>query len=153
MQKYWRCISRISSKMNLKIILKALLFLPSTFLHELTHALFGIILGRIESFSILPRISGGNIILGSVIAGSRLHINIFLIAVSPLIWWIMIYFYVESAFFSSVEIAYSIYALWILAFAGKLSMQDIKVGIVALAASRTKYIFILFFLVVIWKEL
>jgi len=80
----------------MKFWLKSIFLLPGTFLHELMHLVFAMLLGaKVHSFSIFPKLrqSGGEryIELGSVGFSSRIRVLDFLIAFAPLFLWFMLW--------------------------------------------------------------
>ena len=64
-----------------------LFFFAGTFLHELAHYLFALLLGKAEGFSVLPGIEGDRFVFGSVKARARYKVLTSFIATAPLIWW------------------------------------------------------------------
>lgn len=73
--------------MGIRVALKAVLFLPGTFLHEFAHYLSAVILGQATGFSVMPRIERERIVFGSVTSRTRFRVFSSIIAVSPLVWW------------------------------------------------------------------
>lgn len=124
---------------------KALFLLPGTFLHELAHATMAMIFGKIESFSLWPSISGNQIVFGSVQAKTRYDILLLPIALAPLMWWIVLYhtliafdIFDTTSFEFDATVLLSPHGIlvcfvgWQLLWAGKLSLQDIRVAISAI---------------------
>jgi type-F conjugative transfer system pilin assembly protein TrbC len=128
-----------------RIYLKALLYFPATVLHELAHYFGAVMVGRVLSFSVIPRIVGDRIVLGSVVASPRLKSGYMLIAAAPLIWWVVLYQMLsmmnlvdieDEVQYLNIAINYSginlkniwvLYAGWQLLKAGRLSVTDLKV--------------------------
>ena len=132
---------------RLRLILKFIFFLPGTFLHELTHYIAALILGKAEGFSVWPKVEGNSFVFGSVKSRTRLKILSSFIAVAPILWWAVLFIMLRYIFFSGSDekiaannieaIAkkpnFSSYAdvifIWMLLqllWAGRLSIQDIK---------------------------
>lgn len=72
---------------RIRLFLKFIFFFFGTFLHELSHYLFALMLGRAEGFSVLPRIEGESFIFGSVKSRTRYKVLSSFVASAPLIWW------------------------------------------------------------------
>ena len=126
-----------------RILLHAFFLLPATLLHEIAHAAIAAIFGKVASFSIIPQISQQTLVFGSVTSITRYRILQLFISMAPLIWWGVLYYFLQSDFFTTNSLAITANPIWVLAYAGKLSWQDIKVGLNALLLSRVKYIFAL----------
>ncbi len=78
--------------MKATIIIKAVLFLPGTFLHELAHFTAALFLGKPAGFSLLPRRMGNSIVFGSTAARVRHKALSVFIALAPLVWWVALLF-------------------------------------------------------------
>ncbi len=120
--------------MSFKFYFKALYLFPSTFLHELAHLLVAYITpAKIVSFNLFPRRVGNRIVFGSVVARYRPGISMSLSAIAPLIWWVVLYYFVQDEKIGllkqdiySVKLILKLYIAFLLLWAGKLSTQDIK---------------------------
>ncbi|MCK9549473.1 hypothetical protein [Aquamicrobium sp.] len=94
---------------KLKIIIKELwksfLFLPGTFIHELTHLIVALLLGaKIKSFTIIPRVkfidrNHYTVVYGSVEFSPKISAFNFLIGMAPLLMLIPIYLILEHLHF------------------------------------------------------
>lgn len=73
--------------MRIRLTVKFIFFFVGTFLHELAHYLFALMLGRAEGFSVLPAIDGDKLVFGSVKSRTRYKVLSAFIASAPLIWW------------------------------------------------------------------
>jgi len=133
--------------MDLKLILKIILYFPGTFAHELAHWACALIFGSAKGFNIIPRREGDNLIFGSVSAAVRYKVFWIFIGAAPLVWWVVLYMllkyyhiihavieapkvYITLSFerFISPSLGDLLF-LWLitqLLWAGRLSMQDIK---------------------------
>ncbi|MGO9014529.1 MAG: hypothetical protein ACLQF0_06070 [Dissulfurispiraceae bacterium] len=133
--------------MDLKLILKIILYFPGTFAHELAHWACALIFGSAKGFNIIPRREGDNLIFGSVSAAVRYKVFWIFIGAAPLVWWVILYMllkyyriihavieapkvYITLSFerFVSPSLVDLLF-LWLvtqLFWAGRLSMQDIK---------------------------
>jgi len=134
--------------MKIKLLCRSILYLFGTFLHEFSHFAVALVFGRPEGFSIAPRIEGDRLVFGEVKARVRYKVLSVFIATAPLIWWVFLFLIVKH--FLSVHHATrmqgtnikmlmlklqtcsfpDIFSLWIafqLLWAGRLSVQDIKV--------------------------
>ncbi|HKN18456.1 MAG TPA: hypothetical protein VJW95_01565 [Dissulfurispiraceae bacterium] len=133
--------------MNLKLILKIILYFPGTFAHELAHWACALLFGSTEGFNIIPRRDGDHLIFGSVSASVRYKAFGIFIGAAPLVWWVVLYMllkyyiimhaiieapkvYITFSFerFASPSLADLLF-LWLITqlfWAGRLSAQDIK---------------------------
>jgi hypothetical protein len=132
---------------KIRLFPKIIFLFPGTFFHELAHYLAAIVFGRPAGFSVIPRISGDNLIFGNVRASTRFKVFSSFIAVAPLIWWLLLYLLL--AHFRVIRTAVdrplvhftlsfggigsfslmNIVLFWLaiqLLWAGRLSAQDIK---------------------------
>jgi len=134
--------------MKTKLYCKSVLFLFGTYLHEFSHFIAALLLGKPEGFSILPRIDGDSFIFGEVRARVRYKVLGVFISTAPLIWWVILFFMLKLTLPASqgpdiieaLNIAISleklkslslsdVFPLWLafqLLWAGRLSLQDIK---------------------------
>ncbi len=156
--------------MNAALIIKAVLFLPGTFLHELAHFTAALLLGKPLGFSLLPRRSGNSIVFGSTTARVRYKVLSVFISLAPLVWWLALLFllnYFRIIHFTLAEpnirflmpweklvppSLHEVLFLWLAAqllWAGRLSLQDIKTllggifslsGLVLIAGSAAGYL-------------
>jgi len=72
---------------RIRLAVKFIFFFAGTFLHELAHYLFALLLGKAEGFSMLPGIEGDRFVFGSVKSRARCKVFTSFIATAPLIWW------------------------------------------------------------------
>ncbi len=139
--------------MDLKLILKIILYFPGTFAHELAHWACALLFGSAKGFNMVPRREGDNLIFGSVSSSVRYKAFWIFIGAAPLIWWAVLYMllkyylimhavieapkvYISLSFHrlaspSLVDLLF----LWLitqLLWAGRLSMQDIKMCLAGL---------------------
>jgi hypothetical protein len=139
--------------MDLKLILKIILYFPGTFAHEFSHWAFALLFGSTKGFNIMPRRDGDNLIFGSVSAAVRYKVFWIFIGAAPLLWWVALYMllkyyltmhaviqapkvYIALSFQrlaspSPVDLLF----LWLmiqLLWAGRLSLQDIKMCLAGL---------------------
>jgi hypothetical protein len=121
---------------KISLLLKIVFLFVGTVLHELTHYLAAVIFGTPSGFSVVPKISGDSLVLGSVKAKTKYRVFSSFIAVAPLLWWVVLYlvlfhFRTVRHFFlgrSSSYLALILY-LWLgiqLLWAGRLSSRDVK---------------------------
>lgn len=73
--------------MRIGLTVKFIFFFVGTFLHELAHYLFALMLGRAEGFSVVPAIEGDKLVFGSVKSRTKYKVLSSFIASAPLIWW------------------------------------------------------------------
>jgi hypothetical protein len=78
-------------EVKIRLLPKIIFLLPGTFFHELAHYLAAIVFGKPAGFSVIPRISAENLILGNVRASTRFKVFSSFIAVAPLVWWLVLY--------------------------------------------------------------
>jgi hypothetical protein len=133
---------------RIRLAVKFIFFFAGTFLHELAHYLFALLLGKAEGFSVLPGIEGDRFVFGSVKSRARYKVFTSFIATAPLIWWavlllLMVHFRLlimrgggmpkvdfslllrKGRSFSRVDILF----IWLflqMLWAGRLSVMDIK---------------------------
>jgi hypothetical protein len=133
--------------MKIKLVLKSILCLFGTFLHELSHFAAALILGRPEGFSVVPRIEGDVFVFGEVRAKVRYKVLSVFIAGAPLIWWALLLIMARQVFIVppaadvqgfnasiplqrlqsfSVHYAFSLWLFFQLLWAGRLSLKDIR---------------------------
>ncbi len=133
--------------MNLKLILKIILYFPGTFAHEFSHWVCALLFGSAKGFNIVPRREGDNLIFGSVSAAVRYKVFWIFIGAAPLVWWVALYrllkyYLVMHAVIETPKVYITLsferlasaspvdlFFLWLatqLFWAGRLSMQDIK---------------------------
>jgi hypothetical protein len=129
------------------LIIKIIIYLPATFLHELAHYITALFLGKPGEFTILPRIQGDTVVLGKVTANVKYKVLSVFISAAPLIWWVVfglilkkleMFKISQRAPFVHVNVSsntfkwfsvHGIFYLWLfiqLLLAGRLSVQDIK---------------------------
>src|SRR5208283_4063250 len=77
--------------MDLKLILKILLYFPGTFAHEAAHWACALLFGSAKGFNMIPRREGDNLIFGSVSSAVRYKAFWIFIGAAPLIWWVVLY--------------------------------------------------------------
>jgi hypothetical protein len=129
---------------TIRLLLKVVFLFVGTFLHELAHYAAALVFGRPAGFSVVPRISGDSLIFGNVKAGTRYKVFSSFIAVSPLVWWLVLYLLlvhfraaraiidipgVHFAFGTRSFSLPNLFLLWLavqLLWAGRLSSQDIR---------------------------
>lgn len=125
------------------IYIKLLLLLPGTFLHELAHYIPALLFRTKPTFSVLPKLNEGT--AGRVThQQARYKISNTIIAMMPLIWWVLLFviynqiqllsyslLYEEITLrftalhhYTYVELITLIYLTWQLLWAGSLSRQD-----------------------------
>ncbi len=132
--------------MRLRLISKFIFFLPGTFLHELTHFIAALVLGKAEGFSVWPRVEGDSFVFGSVKSRTRLKVLSSFIAVAPVLWWAILYIILRRSHFiagAGPTVTYvkaiveklksftyaDAFSLWLLVqiiWAGRLSLQDMR---------------------------
>lgn len=133
--------------MDLKLILKIILYFPGTFAHELAHWACSLIFGSAKGFSIIPRREGDNLVFGSVSAAVRYKVFLIFIGAAPLVWWVVLYMLLK--YYDIIHAAFeapkvyitlsferlvppslvNLLFLWLITqlfWAGRLSMQDLK---------------------------
>jgi hypothetical protein len=133
--------------MRISFIFKLILYFPGTVLHELAHYAAAVLFGKAEGFTVIPRQEGNRYVLGSVISRTRYKLLSSLIALAPLVWWLIlllilshnhiigtnrglpvVYFGVvgkKIRTFTYIDILF----LWLflqMLWAGRLSVRDIK---------------------------
>ena len=83
----------ISHFFKKRLYLFALLTVPATFLHELSHYLVSLItLGRPVSFTFIPRKTESGLVLGSVGSANSVWYNQGIISIAPLLLLVCVYF-------------------------------------------------------------
>ena len=133
--------------MKIKLFCKSILFLFGTFLHEFSHFTAALLLGKPEGFSVVPKIDGDSFIFGEVRARVRYKVLGGLVAIAPLVWWVVLLFMVRHTLTASLgpdiqELNATtfleklkplslrdVFPLWFacqLLWAGRLSLQDVK---------------------------
>lgn len=129
--------SKLSHKLHINpqisIYFIAFLFLPGTFIHELSHFLFAILLRvRVLSFNLIPRVETDRIILGSVGLTSSDIFRSFLIGIAPfitgnIILFTLFHFYLNKTFqlniTSSIIFFYLIFNISNTMFASKKDLE------------------------------
>jgi len=97
----YQFLHRIFKKESTAVFIISLMFLPGTFIHELSHALTATLLGsRVTKFSIWPKVENGGIKMGYA---QFVVLDIFrntLIGIAPLIYGILILYLLIINFFS-----------------------------------------------------
>ncbi len=135
--------------MKIKLLCSSILYLFGTFLHEFSHFVAALLVGRPEAFSLVPRIEGDTLVFGEVKARVRYKVLSVFIAAAPIIWWVFLFFMgkhflsvyhatymqefgIKMLLFKLKTCSFSdVFFLWIafqLLWAGRLSLQDIKAG-------------------------
>jgi hypothetical protein len=133
--------------MRARLFLKALVYFFGTFLHEVSHFFVAACLGKAEGFSLVPRIEGDSFVFGSVRARVRYKVLLSLIAIAPLVWWLILFWVLRHLYVIRMtngipRINFSVmwpmlksfslrhaFFLWLfmqMLWAGKLSLQDVK---------------------------
>jgi hypothetical protein len=133
--------------MRMGLAVKVIFFFAGTCLHELAHYVAALLLGKVESFSVIPRIEGKRFVLGKVRSAVRYKFLSSFIASAPLVWWailllILLYLHIvrinngipgissEVVMKRLRAISFSdAFFLWVfmqLLWAGRLSVQDLK---------------------------
>jgi hypothetical protein len=133
--------------MRIGLAAKVIFYFVGTCLHELAHYVAALLLGKVESFSVMPRIEGKRFVLGKVRSSVRYKFLSSLIASAPLVWWailllILLYLHIirinngMPGISSGVvlkrlrSISFpDVFFLWVfiqLLWAGRLSVQDLK---------------------------
>ncbi len=139
--------------MGLKLIFKIILYFPGTFAHEFAHWVCALLFGSTKGFNIIPRRDGDRLIFGSVRAAVRYKVFWIFIGAAPLVWWVALYMLLKYYLIMhsvieapKVSIVLSLQRLpfpsvvdllflWLstqLFWAGRLSMQDIKMCLAGL---------------------
>jgi hypothetical protein len=133
--------------MRIRLAFKFIFYFFGTCLHELAHYVAALLLGKAESFSVIPRIEGTQIVLGSVKSSVRYKFLSSFIASAPLIWWAILFLtllylhiiqvrngmpLIPSGLVAkrlkSVSIS-DLFSLWVfiqLLWAGRLSVEDLR---------------------------
>jgi len=143
--------------MNIKLFCRSILYLFGTLLHEFSHFAVALFLGKPEGFSIVPKTKGDALIFGEVRARVRYKVLSAFIGAAPLIWWAVLVVMVKHTLSVppwndmhelnitilmgrlrsfSLQDAFSLWLVFQLLWAGRLSTQDIKTcfgGIVSLS--------------------
>ncbi len=136
-----------AGKVKIRLALKVLFFFFGTFLHEFAHYVAAMFFGKPTGFSVIPKVSGDDLVFGSVKARTRYRVFSSLIAAAPLAWWFILILFlahlrvmITSVDFPAVHVMLSpgrlrffspwnILFLWLaiqLLWAGRLSSQDIR---------------------------
>lgn len=122
-------LHRIFKKDSTVVFVISMMFLPGTFIHELSHAISATLLGsRVTRFSIWPKIENGGIKMGYA---QFIVLDIFrntLIGISPLIFGILILYFLISNFFVvslSLKILF-LYLIFQVSNSMFLSSSDLK---------------------------
>jgi hypothetical protein len=109
-----RFLSNLTNHHKISGLMLALIFLPGTILHELSHYLMAVILRvRAVNFTLLPKIGQDNIVLGSVGIVHSDPLRRFLIGIAPIILGVAILFFSISYLINSSLSFASIYGLLI----------------------------------------
>lgn len=115
------------------LFLIGILYLPGTFLHELSHFLMAKILGlRVFGFSLMPTIKRGFIEFGSVTVSKSSSIKLFLVAIAPLLAGLIFVPLSYLAFSTSDSLVIKSISLYFLLSFLNMSIpskKDIAVGI------------------------
>ncbi len=133
--------------MRIRLAFGFIVYFIGTCLHELTHYVAALLLGKAEGFSVIPRTEGNRFVLGSVRYRVRYKFLSSFIAVAPLAWWailflILLYLHIIRLRNGIPIIGYELIAkklrsfsfsdafyLWVfmqMVWAGHLSVQDTK---------------------------
>lgn len=133
--------------MQIRLALGFVFYFIGTCLHELTHYVAALLLGKAEGFSVIPRTEGNRFIFGSVRSRVRYKFLSSLIAAAPLAWWailllILLYLRIIRLRNGIPIIGYELiakklrsfsfsdaFSLWVfmqMVWAGRLSVQDIN---------------------------
>jgi len=80
-----------------KLFVWTVIFYPATVLHEIAHAVVAKIFGgSVVGFSLTPIMIDDRIVLSRVIVSHRLvGLNVFS-SLSPLVWWVLAFFFLEE---------------------------------------------------------
>ena len=126
--------------------LLALITLPGTFFHELSHLIVSLLTnGKPISFTIIPKIRNGYIILGEVKSANIRWYNAFFIGIAPLLLIIQsfyIYYMIVTNNYNYLTNIILIFLSANLLYSSIPSKQDLKVGMLSL--------YPLFFVIVIY---
>lgn len=133
--------------MRIRLAFGFIFYFIGTCLHELSHYVAALLLGKAEGFSVIPRIEGNRFILGSVKSRVRYKFLSSFIAAAPLAWWailflLLLYLHVIRLGNGIPIIAYEliakklrsfsfsdVFSLWLfmqMVWAGHLSIEDMK---------------------------
>jgi hypothetical protein len=133
--------------MRIRLAFKFIFYFFGTCLHELAHYVAAHLLGKAEGFSVIPRIEGTQIVLGSVRSRVRYKFLSSFIASAPLVWWailllILLYLHIiqlnngipiissgvvmKKLRSISVSDAFLGWVFIQLLWAGRLSVEDLK---------------------------
>lgn len=130
----------------IRIFLRAVSYLPGTFIHELAHYLAAAVFARPTGFRITPRIEGDAVVFGSVSCEARRKVALFFVGVAPLVWWYVLYMWlvhmgvvctgaggvhIDCRLFLS-KLKSHLVLVWLIAqllWAGKLSLDDLKAAV------------------------
>lgn len=111
------------------VYIVSFIFLPGTFIHELCHAMTTVLLGgRVSKFSVWPKVENGAIKMGYAEVEVLDIFRNSLIGTSPLIFGVVILYYLGSIFQSSTLTLQIIFAYIIFQVANSmfLSPSDVK---------------------------
>jgi hypothetical protein len=126
-------LHKIFSKDSTVVLIISFIFLPGTFIHELSHALTATLLGsRVTRFSIWPKVENGGIKMGYA---QFTVLDVFrntLIGISPLIIGISILYFLIYYFFSvnvylKILFVYLIFQVSNSMFLSESDIKDLKI--------------------------
>jgi len=124
---------KTTKSIKISIYLMSLLFLPGTFIHELSHAFMALLLHvHVGKMELMPRLLGNNLKLGSVEIAKTDPIRRILIGLSPFLFGTsiiigMFYFATQNNLFSNqlavIAISYFVFEIGNTMFSSKKDME------------------------------
>ena len=117
-------MDRQTIKLGLQIIFE----LPATILHELSHALVGLLtLCKVRGVSVLPRVINGELVLGSVQVVPLVRVSLFFVGLAPLLLITLAVYMIYNKVVVVNEVVSVVLYLYLFK-AGIPSLHDVKVA-------------------------
>jgi len=126
-------LHKVFKKDSTVVFVISMLFLPGTFIHELSHAITATLLGsRVTKFSIWPTVEGGTIKMGYAQFVVKDIFRNTLIGISPLVFGILILYFLILNFFTAdfylkIVILYFIFQVSNSMFLSESDVRDLKI--------------------------
>lgn len=128
----YRYLFKIFKKESTVVFIISFMFLPGTFIHELSHAITATLMGsRVTKFSIWPQVENGGIKMGYAQFIVLDVVRNTFIGISPLIFGILILYFLIISFFTAnfyfkILILYLIFQVSNSMFLSESDIKDLK---------------------------
>ncbi len=143
----YRYLFKIFKKESTVVFIISFMFLPGTFIHELSHAITATLMGsRVTKFSIWPQVENGGIKMGYAQFIVLDVVRNTFIGISPLIFGILILYFLIISFFTAnfyfkILILYLIFQVSNSMFLSESDIRDLKLlSLIILVLSLIIYI-------------